>query len=333
MFPVVIIGIIILYFFFLNSIWLSVTVMYILKKELAFTGLILVGIGIVFVLFELIGLDIIVSQVIALLIVTTISMVLVFYFFREAERKAERGIAPKLPKLSVMMYSTLPYFVYGILYFAFLFVDRVMAWSTNDIYMPYIIWFRGEYELGLDFALLVLMLPMGFSEVVLTKLMMDIEVSQKSYLGEQIDTMNRRFLRMYLNRLWMISGIAAVCGLALYGLLWLVFRDSESIGLMLFEVQTTHLVFVLSLIAYVFVAVALMNAVIMFSLSQPKFVIQSIWPAFVTNIAAGFLLSRWFGYEYAVVGLLLGSIVFMVLSIRKVIRMLSNLDYYLYAAS
>ncbi|HZG58488.1 hypothetical protein [Paenibacillus sp.] len=333
MFPNVIIGIIILYFFFLNSIWLSVTVMYILKKELAFTGLIIVGIGIVYVLFEWIKLDIIVSQLIALSIVTILSIVLVFHFFRAAERKAERGIAPKLPKMSVMMYSTLPYFVYGILYFAFLFVDRMMAWSTNSGYMPYIIWFRGEYELGLDFALLVLMFPMGFSEVVLTKLMMDIEVSQKSYLGEQIDVMNRTFLRMYYNRLLTIAAISTACGVALYGLLYLIFRDSASIGQTLFGDPVTHFVFIVSIVAYVLVAVALMNAVILFSMSQPIFVIQSIWPAFLTNVVAGFLLSRWVGYEYAVVGLLLGSIVFVVLSIRKVKGLFKHLDYYLYAAS
>jgi len=333
MFPVAIIGIIILYFFFLNSIWLSVTVMYILKKELAFTGLIIIGIGIVFLLFELLGLNIIVSQLIALLIVTILSMVLVVYFFRAAERKAERGIAPKLPKMSVMMYSTMPYFVYGILYFAFLFIDRIMAWSTNDIYMPYLIWFRGEYELGLDFALLVLMLPMGFSEVVLTKLMLDIEVSQKSYLGDQIGEMNRNFLKVYYNRLWGISGISVLCGAGLYGVLHWLFRDSGSIGKTLFDVAETHFVFIVSICAYVFVAIALMNAVIMFSMSQPWYVIQSIWPAFLTNVVTGFLLSRWVGYEWAVVGLLLGSIVFMLLSTRKVKELLTHLDYYLYAAS
>jgi len=336
MFPMSIIGIIILYYFFLNSIWLSVTVMYILKKELAFTGLIIVGIGVVYVLFEGIGLDIIVSQLVALFIVTVVSIFLVIYFFRAAERKAERGIAPKLPKLSVMMYSTLPYFVYGILYFGFLYIDRIMAWSTNDVYMPYLIWFRGEYELGLDFALLVLMLPMGFSEVVLTKMMLDIEVSQKSYLSEQIGAMNRTFLRMYHNRLWMIAGIAVACGGGLYGILYWIFGGSSAaggIGRTLFEANETHLVFILSIMAYVFVAIALMNAVIMFSMSQPNLVIKAIWPAFLTNVVSGFLLSRWFGYEYAVIGLLLGSIVFMVLSIRNVRIVLSHLDYYLYAAS
>ena len=333
MFPPIIIGIIILYYFFLNSIWLSVTVMYILRKELAFTGLIVIGIFIVFILFRVFGLDIIISQVIALGIVTVMSMILVSYFFRSAERKAERGIAPKLPKMSVMMYSTLPYFVYGILYFGFLFVDRVMAWSTNDTYMPYFIWFRGEYELGLDFALLVLMLPMGLSEVVLTQLMLNIEASQKSYLGDQIPEMNRAFQRMYFNRLWLIAAVSVGCGILLYFILYAIFYDSASIGNTLFRVEVTHLVFIVSIMAYVCLAIALMNAVILFAMSQPGFVIRSIWPAFLVNVVSGFLLSRWISYEYAVFGLLIGSALFLVLSIQKVKRVFRHLDYYLYAAS
>lgn len=333
MFPLNIIGIIILYYFFLNSIWLSVTVMYILRKELAFTGVIIIGIFIVFILFRIAGLDIILSQLIALIFVTILSLLLVVYFFRAAERKAERGIEPKLPKMSVMMYSTLPYFVYGVLYFGFLFIDRVMAWSTNDTFMPYFIWFRGEYELGLDFALLVLMLPMGFSEVVLTQLMLNIEASQKTYLGDQIPEMNREFQRIYMNRLWMLAGIATACGIALYSILYAIFRDSDSIGNTLFRVPVTHFVFVVAIIAYVCLAIALMNAVILFSMSQPGYVIRSIWPAFLANLVVGFLLSRWIGYHFAVFGLLAGAVLFLALSTRWVKRVFRHLDYYMYAAS
>ncbi|MBW9234278.1 hypothetical protein JQK62_18805, partial [Leptospira santarosai] len=69
--------------------------------------------------------------------------------------------------------------LYGFLYFSFLFVDRVNAWSKNEEFMPYVIWFRGQYELGLDFALLTIIIPMGVCEVVVNRLMFDLETSQK----------------------------------------------------------------------------------------------------------------------------------------------------------
>jgi hypothetical protein len=95
----------------------------------------------------------------------------------------------------------------------------------------------------------------------------------------------------------------------------------------------------------VLLSIALMNAVILFSLSQPNLVIRSIWIPFAVNIVVGFLLSRWMsivfaepasaahGYEYAVIGLLLGSVTFVVMSTRNVLKVMRNLDYYLYAAS
>ena len=37
--------------------------------------------------------------------------------------------------------------------------------------MPYVIWFRGQYELGLDFVFLTIIIPMVVCEVVVNRLM------------------------------------------------------------------------------------------------------------------------------------------------------------------
>lgn len=333
-FPLDMLIVIILYFFFLNTIWLSVTVMYILKKELLFTGLILLGIGIVYVLFSVLLINIIVAQLIALSLVSIMSMLCVVYLFKRAEKRAEKGISPQLPKMSVTLYSTKAYFIYGSLYFGFLFVDRVIAWSRNDEFMPFLIWFRGEYELGLDFALLVLILPMGISEVFLTKMMMDIQTSQKSYWGDQTGKMNRNYLSFYFRRLIQIIITAVISALLLYWALYWLFSEVPSLSSKsLFTMTETHFVFVVAMISYIFVSASLMNAVILFSLSQPDFVVRVIWIAFIVNVVAGFLLSRWVDYYYAVFGLLVGAVVLAWMSSVQVVRVLRKLDYYLYAAS
>jgi len=333
-FPFDMLIIIILYFFFLNTIWLSVTVMYILKKELLFTGLIILGIGIVYLLFGILDIHIIVSQLIALSVVSIISMAWVIFLFNQAEKKSEKGISPQLPKMSVTLFSTMPYFIYGTLYFSFLFVDRIIAWSRNTDFMPYLIWFRGEYELGLDFALLVLIIPMGISEVILTKMMMDIQTSQKSYWGDKIKEMNRHYLRIYYRHIFHMFIIAAASAVLLYWGMHVFFETFPSLSAKsLFINNETHLVFIVAIIAYAFVAVGLMNAVTLFSLSQPDFVTRAIWIAFLVNIGLGFLLSRWVEYHYAVFGLLIGSIVLVVLSTIQVRRVFRKLDYYIYAAS
>lgn len=334
LFPYRMIFITILYYFFLNTIWLSVTVMYILKKDLVFTGLITIGIMIVYLLFVVFGIHIIVSQLISLLLVSSMSIGLVIYYFSKAEAKAEKGIEPKLPKMSVAIYNTMPYFIYGMLYFIFLFVDRVMAWSVDTAFLPYLIWFRGDYELGLDFSLLVLIIPMGIIEVVLFKLLTDIQQSQKNYLGQDIDKMNRRYIREYFIRGAFIFIVSMVSALLLYyyvGVFLNIFHPE--LRTVIYHNPVTHFVFVSSLVSYGFLSVGLMNAVTMFSLSQPHKVIKSIVPALLVNLLVGFVLSRWFGYKFAVVGLLIGSIVFVLLSSRQVFLVIRKLDYYMYSSS
>lgn len=331
-FPIGMFMIIVLYFFFLNSIWLSVTVMYILRRELTFTGLIIAGIGVVYLLFRVFHIDIIFSQLVSICIVSVIGMGLVVHYFKQAEKKEEKGIAPKMTRLSISVYSVMPYFTYGLLYFAFLFIDRVMAWSANDAYMPYFIWFRGEYELGLDFALLALMVPLGVCEVIVNKMMMEVEASYKSYWGFEASVMNSRFLRIYYRMIIIISATSAASAVGVYMLMF-VFNKFNMRGEPLIATDNTKFVFIVALISYVILSVGLMNAVTLFSLAQPAFVNKAILPAFFVNLFVGFLLSRWVDHTFAVFGLLTGAITFVVLSFRSMCKVLSKLDYYLYAMS
>ncbi len=150
-FPTGMLTLIILYYFILNAIWLSVTIMYILDKELIFSGLLVLGIGIIALLFLVFRIDIIVSQIISLAIISLLgALVALAFFVVQTRRNKKEGTEPVLPRKTIILNSVSQYFLYGLSYFAYLFADRVVAWSTNDVYMPYIIWFRGEYELGLD---------------------------------------------------------------------------------------------------------------------------------------------------------------------------------------
>jgi hypothetical protein len=325
---------IVLFFFFLTSIWLSVTVMYILKKEIVFTGLIMLGIFIVYVLFVLLEIHILVSQLISLSVVSILSILLVLYFFIKEEKKQEKDMSLKLPKFSIIIYSVWPYFTYGFLYFAFLFIDRINAWSKNEEFMPYVIWFRGNYELGLDFALLTLIIPMGMSEVIVTKLMLDIEASQKEFLGVDSKKLYKKFIASYWRMFGFILVGSIISAYIIFRLtLWYNQISIRINGEDLLTNEVTMFVLIWGIISYIILSFCLMNAVILFALSQPHFVIKSILPAVLVNMLSGFLLSRWIDHEYAVMGLLLGSIVMLVLTTRYLLKVLNNLDYYLYAAS
>ena len=332
-FPARMLTVIILYYIFLCSIWLSITVMYILEKELIFTGVLIGGILTVYIFFIILDYSIIISQIIALFIVSIASIIIVIYIFRNAEQEGEKGISPPMPRMSITLYSIMPYFLYGFLYFTLLFTDRIIAWSTNDVFMPYIIWFRGAYELGLDFALLMLVIPMGVSEVVINRFMISIENSQKDYMGNETSSMNRYFTRMYHRLLLPLCLVSFLSSVIIYVAVTTINRiPFTNIEVDLVNNYITHFVFIVALISYAIIAIGLLNSVVLFSLSQPAMAGRVTLISLLANVVSGFLLSRWIDYYYAVFGLLLGAIFFAIMTGIMVTRVLKNLDYYLYAS-
>lgn len=334
MYPMHIILLISVYFLFLTAIWLSVTVMYILRKEIIFTGLIIFGIFLVYILFVLVNMDIIISQIIALCVVSICSILLVLYFFKQSEKKNDNGISLKLPRFSIILYTVWPYFFYGFLYFTFLFVDRVNAWSTNEEFMPYDIWFRGNYEIGLDFALLTIIIPMGVSEVIVAKLMADIELSQQKFLITESNKLYKQFLKKYKRMFVFMLISAMISSYCIFKLiLWYnqisIRINNENI----LESDITRFVLIWGVISYIILAFCLMNVVILFALSQANLVVEAMLIALVTNMLIGFLLSRWIEYEYAVFGFLVGTILLFMLTTKAVVKVFKNLDYYLYSMS
>lgn len=333
-FPLYMMVIITLYYLMLCAIWLSVTVMYILQKEIFFTGLLSFGIGLVYVLFYILKLEVILAQIIALLVVSALGLIYVVYYFRKVELQMEKGLAVKLPRMSITVYSIMPYFVYGLVYFAFLYIDRLMAWSTNDQFMPFLIWFRGEYELGLDFGLLALLIPMGINEVIVNQFALNLEYSEKSIMGSDAEQFNRFYLNLYRKNFLLAIVVSIISAIFIFFLVrWL---NEAMVGwgfVRLINSGKTWFVFYCSLVAYSFVSVGLLNSVTLFSLSNPAPINHAVLLGFLTNALIGFLLSRWISYEFAVIGLVLGSIVFCIFSSVYAFRTLAQLDYHIYYAS
>jgi hypothetical protein len=327
----------VIYYLFLSSNWLAVTVMYILKKEIIFTGLITAGIAIVWVCFEKLKMfngSIIYSQMIGLTFTTVTGFLLVQYFFKRAENKGEKGIAISFPRITFMIYSLIPYFLYGLFYFTFLYCDRLVAWSVSGINIPYIIWMRGDYELGLDFGLLMIILPMGFAEVVINRLMTALEVSQKNGLKNNNENLNSKYLKLYYKTIIWVVLSAIISSVIIYFIVIYINSNGAPFIKSKFAITGTILfVFIISLISYSLLSVALTNSIILFCLSVPEMVWKVTVKALLVNFTVGFLLSRWISYEYAVFGLMAGSFVFIFLSHKCVYKVLTNLDYYIYAAS
>jgi FtsH-binding integral membrane protein len=85
-------------------------------------------------------------------------------------------------------------------------------------------------------------------------------------------------------------------------------------------------------LGYILLAWGMLNSLYLFTLGQTLQPLRSILYAALLNIIVGFLLSRFVGYEYSVVGMLCGGGLFAFLTVRATHAYFKNLDYYYYAS-
>jgi len=321
------------YYVFLSALWLAISVLYMLQKEFIFTAITAAGIAAVWYLYEYKHwLGIIEAQFLGLGTSTLISVIVGYRIFKQYEAKNDSGSGEvQMPRWSQVSRLLVPYFLFGFLYFSFLFLDRIIAWSVPGQMHPYPIWFLGDYELGLDWAILTLVVPMGLLELFINVFAKRIEYWQVATPGYKWQEFNRRFQSNYLFFVVAIFVISALGG----WLIWLFVMQYRGLGLLdvdLFRNPNTGFVFVVATIAYVFVVLGVLNSLVLFSLNHPWPAVQSMGFSLLVNLIVGFLASRMIeeGYPYATIGLLVGSILFALISTREVYGVLGKLDYMLY---
>lgn len=321
----------IVYGFLLSAIWLGTALLYMLQQELIILPLIAAGIGLVYWQFEWLNMPMVQAHVLAM---TTIAAGSILIALHQMQRLAGRrdfegqNIKGLLPRWSQTSRSLAPYFIFGVLYFSLLFADRLVAWSVPGEFHPYIIWFLGDYELGLDWALWTLVLPIGLAEVHIHALFRRISARQPSAKADSLSSFNRRFRyeHLYITLLILAFGIISM--------VLLVFLIGELYRYGLLEASplsnpVTRLVFFGAAPAYGMIAAGLLNSLILFSLNVPWPVVTAVLWSLAADLLAGFLASRYGGYQWAVLGLLAGAAIFAALSFRAAYRVLGRLDYYL----
>jgi O-antigen/teichoic acid export membrane protein len=324
-----------LYYILLSILWMSLSILYMLKQQLLFTLITVSGMLAVHLVMLFTRWGMITAHCVGLATAIVLSYIAGWVILHRKARAAEEEYTgSKLPRMSMLVYATGPYFFYGFLYFAFLFSDRIVAWSAGRGrgLLPYFVWFESRYELGMDWALFCFILTVGVLEFTIQEFSERIIPAEQAVSADRIGSFNRRFMRFYYTHLLLF--LVAAC-LSIAGAYWGVNYLLQMGLLPLTEVfldPLTQSVFWWAAIGYVFLVWGLFNSVFLFALSRPAFVLRSLAPAFLLNLAIGFILSRAFHYELAVVGMTIGSVAFMFISSFYTRRTLRNLDYYYYAA-
>jgi hypothetical protein len=333
-FPQWVMAIALVYYALLAVLWLALAVLYTVQHRTGVALSIILGIVAIWVVRTATSLDIYVAHWIGL--ATSIALCSAWglaVLRRRARRTEGEARLAELPRLSILLYSVGPYFAYGVLYFTILFVDRLVAWTTGDFRLPLLIWFRTPYELGLDWALVSLVLSIAV-----------LEYSSHAFSGRLVDVQQRTsglrrgdhnavYVRFYRRQQLLL---AVVCAVSIVGTYRLVLAahayDDVQQARDFFASPITYQVFALGAVAYALLAWALLNVSFFFTLSRPWLALRPLLAGLASGVVVGYVLSRVVQDWWAVLGLLVGMAVFAVLTARHARRFMRDLDWYYVSA-
>lgn len=304
----------------LGLLWLSTGMLYMLERNLLVAAAILTGIVCVAMLHRL-RIDLIIAQVVGIFAAAGFALLISSILLRRKTRTDSGGLWRQ--PLGRNLYLTWPYFVYGCLYYLFLFTDRFLAWTAHTQSASLLVQFRGDYETALDLALFAFIIQVGFVHYGTVRFYRHLKKAQRQSSIEDIPAFHRSMSHFYHWKIAVFS-IFAIAGSAIAhmtGYFLGLFSDALIVRIALW-----------SLAGFPFLVLSLWNVSLLFAVSRPLWVLKAITPACLVNLTVGYLCSRLGSYEHSVIGFTTGAIVFAAVSTHFVKRAFRRLDYYYFAA-
>ena len=324
--------VLITFYFLLSILFLHISIYYMFEDYNTIILYFLAGVLIVYIVHGILKVGLPEAQFVTLVLLDAILVFLSYKRINDLKKRDLQAEGEFLPRASILFYSLIPFYLYGMFYFLFLATDRMVAWSANVEGKPYFIWFNVPYELGLDWALIALVLLMGFTEVSIYEFMYRINEMVTRYRFDEYRKFNAGVYRFFknFNIVYLISS-AAIILFTYYAIYYVNETTQNEIAKNFFNGFTPFIYWVAA-IAYAFLVNGLTNVLLLFSLSRQEFSLRAIAFATGVNLVLGVILSRMFELEYAVFGLLAGSVVFWLYSFRFTLKMLKKLEFYYYSS-
>lgn len=239
------------------------------------------------------------------------------------------------PRLAVLVLSTSRYFVYGLLFNAFLFADRVLAWTTSsgrDDFPPYAFWLSVRYELAMDLALVVIIVMGGVVQYAIERFSELLVPEEKATPAGAARDFVASQLRAHRRRSMQLAAAAAVALIATYLVVAGVQQVDNARLQEALTADVTLRVLIIAALSYVLFMFGVRNLLVLLTLSRVDAAVRSLGVALLVNVLVGFVCSRAIGYWAAVLGLAAGSVVLAFMAARETRHALDRLDYSFYAA-
>ena len=330
LYPILFILIVFVYAVLIGLFLLVLAPLYTIEQRWLISVAVLVATSLGLLLHFQTSIHIYVTHWIAITVGIVISYCYTYLFFKKLI-DSKKGFHNKEPKVMLAIYRNLDYFYYGISIYIFIFADRIIAWSSHSgRMMPYAIYYEPNYEVGMDLAILVFFFLAGVLEYSIYSFSRMMDYGQRTIDYDKVEEFNTSMLQLYIKNMKIFAGTAAVIALLLYLIITQPWGYEAG-----FDEQLSDLsirVFIIGAFGYLFLTVGMLNVLYLYTLNNHKEPLTAVLVACLVNILVGLILSRIFSYEYAVIGMLFGSIAFALMTTAKTIKFFKKLDYHFYAS-
>lgn len=329
-FPFKMLSIIIAYSFSVGLLLLILAPLHTIKQRWMITVSVVLGTIVTIILNKYSSLLIYYTHWFGISVAILSAKIFLYYFFKKNLKKKPAKSDLKI-KPSVLIYQNYHYFLYGFCIYFFIFIDRILAWSTtSEGQLPVIVYFEKDYELGMDLAILVFLLLAGVLEYSIASFTRFLDISQKLINFENPKIFNKELHKLY----WQNISILLITTVVIYIIIYqIIYADWGYRGQFNEDLKSLSVkVCLIGGIGYFFLAWGMLNTLYLFTLGKTVYSIRGILYAIVINLSIGFVLSRFISFEYSVVGMMLGSVFFMFYTLKHIFQLFKKLDYHYYAA-
>ncbi len=330
LFPFEMIIIILAYSLMVGTVLLCIAPLYVLKRRLVITLSVYAGTLVSLFLKLTTTLSVYLDHFFGILALVSILITYMIFYFKNRKSNSG-GIKEKQMFKPYLFYNNYVYLLYGISFYFFIFLDRLVAWSSpRGIQLSDFILFDKDYEVGMDLALVSYFMMSGIFEYCISTFATDMDTAQNLVESNQVHSYGNVFLKNYKKNVLLLFFVASLAGLIQFYLIYsphgYKYYFDEILSLINIEVC------LYGSIAYFFFCWGALNVLYFFTLGKPKLPVYGLVIGLLFNVVIGMFCSHQFSYHYSVFGLLVGSFVFMLITTRNVLNFFKHIDYYYYAA-
>lgn len=240
--------------------------------------------------------------------------------FRRSEKKRPQRHDSARPRFSVALISLVPFYFYGIVYFGFLFADRVAAGTAIPWVSGLSFGIDAAYKRGMDVVLLAFLICAALVEYLSEsylrfwfQLAAELPQSEGARL---VSSLQRRHSRI----MFVIFGVFVT--IALFA--WFAFNYWSGLAASPRFVETVAM----GGVGYLMLSMALFETIILACVNALHLALRALALGLAVNLLAGYGLSHLLGVQYAAVGLLAGAAVVLWKCNAAARQVLQHPDYH-----